>query len=361
MVSLKPILTAPASFESKYSARTARSLASTDGAEYFDSSTSSPLLLTEGESSQIVQKTKIDYLTFTFKPDFGDEVHQSHLFGLISPCFSNLFADVCIPKYGYEHAIQLFLPLFQGKHAIGRIDYGGEKMRGRARIDLSGTGCSQVRNYEQLHEIMQSLNELTITRVDLAFDAVNGEYDVDDAVQWYREGLFNAGGRMPRHSTPGDWIDDDHPFGRTLEIGRKTNGKMMRIYEKGRQLGDTKSQWVRFELQLSNKDRTIPLDVLVDHDKYFCGAYKCLADMIPVAPEKVKTDQLEKTITIEKLTSHARTSYGKLVNVLRLTMNADDVIAKLSQDGVPNRLERGLVFDYLKSLTLKEKDHVDLH
>ena len=50
----------------------------------------------------------------------------------------------------------------------------------------------------------------------------------------------------------------------------------MRVYEKGKQLGDTSSPWVRWELELHNRDRIIPWDVLLEPGKYLAAAYPCM-------------------------------------------------------------------------------------
>lgn len=42
--------------------------------------------------------------------------------------------------------------------------------------------------------------------------------------------------------------------GRTFYVGRRENGKLLRVYEKGKQLGAENSPWVRIELELHNKD-----------------------------------------------------------------------------------------------------------
>ena len=55
------------------------------------------------------------------------------------------------------------------------------------------------------------------------------------------------------------------------------NGKMLRIYEKGKQLGDSESPWVRVEAELRNKSRVIPWDALTRPGSYLAGAYPCLA------------------------------------------------------------------------------------
>ncbi len=47
-------------------------------------------------------------------------------------------------------------------------------------------------------------------------------------------------------------------MGRTLYIGKRENGKMLRIYEKGKHLGNPVSSWVSVELELKGKNRIIP-------------------------------------------------------------------------------------------------------
>ncbi|MDH0373760.1 replication initiation factor domain-containing protein, partial [Comamonas aquatica] len=204
------------------------------------------------------------------------------------------------------------------RHQVGLIDWGGERMRGRARLDLSGSACSRITNWQGMQDFLYSAWDCTITRVDLAVDCLQGEFTVDDARDWLHQGLFTARegagqGRPPRHSTPGDWLALDAngnpaPFyGRTLEIGRRENGKMLRAYEKGLQLlpgsGD---KWTRFEVELRRKDRDIPLDVLTRCDEYFVGAYECLQQLLPVAGERIKTHQKEGELTVERMVSHCR-------------------------------------------------------
>ena len=52
----------------------------------------------------------------------------------------------------------------------------------------------------------------------------------------------------------GDWkyLDRDK-LGRTLQIGCRTSDKMLRAYEKGKQLGDKNSDWLRIEVELKGK------------------------------------------------------------------------------------------------------------
>lgn len=302
-----------------------------------------PPALTGGETSQDAQmlppgSAKVDWLTCTFGVE-PDAALGRELWEVVSGWLGgSVVAEDCPGLLGYEFGTRFYLVAHGTPVLVGRCDWGGDRHQGRARLDVSGSGCSKVRNWHAVHEFVQSLPEVRITRVDLAVDCLMGEFTVEDARDWYLGGEFHAGGRRPRHSLVGDWLDPQ--YGRTLEIGRRTNGKMLRAYEKGRQLGDTVSPWTRFEVELRNIDREIPLDVLVRPDTYFTGAYACLERLLDVAGERIKTQQAEGEIALGHLTTHARSSYGQLVNVLRVKLSAEQVLDVICRDGLPRRLEK---------------------
>ena len=302
------------------------------GAECF------PPALTGGESPR---GAKVDWLTVTWLPD-PDEHVPATIHDLLKGWLDTGVQGVdCPGMFGYRSGVRFFVKLDDGKeHHVARVDFGGNVHDGRARLDLSGSAASRVRSWSNVQAWVGSQFDSRITRVDLAVDCLQGEFTVDDAADWYKSGLFNAGGRMPRHSCPGDWLSEQPKHGRTLEVGRRENGKMMRAYEKGRQLGDPDSKWTRFEVEIRNIDRDIPLDILTRCDEYFVGAYKCLQTIIQAAAERIATHQAEGSISLEKLTESARVSYGTLIHVLRASLTADEVLSSLSRPGVPKRLEK---------------------
>jgi phage replication initiation protein len=102
-----------------------------------------------------------------------------------------------------------------------------------------------------------------------------GYPSVDDAVQFYLTDQFTAGGNKPSCSQQGNWIEADGS-GRTFYVGKRKNGKLLRVYEKGKQLGDNTSPWVRWELELHNRDRIIPWDVILEPGKYLAASYACM-------------------------------------------------------------------------------------
>lgn len=310
--------------------------------------TSSGGLEGQGAGDQ-ARHAKVDWLTATWKPE-PDEHVPATVLGLLRGLGLPAEADQSSGHFGFQHGARLFIRLDDGsRHQIALLDWGGDRMKGRARLDLSGSACSLVRDWQLMQDWLASQWETTITRVDLAVDCLQGEFTVDHAVGWLKEGRFvhRQGGRPPRHSTPGDWLSDQPTYGRTLEIGRRENGKMLRAYEKGLQLrpgsGD---RWTRFEVEIRRRDRDIPLDVLTRPDHYFAGAYECLQDLIHAAPERIATHQKEGELTADELVQHCATGYGKLIGTLRLHLTADELLDAISRPGIPARLEKASLGGY---------------
>jgi hypothetical protein len=83
--------------------------------------------------------------------------------------------------------------------------------------------------------------------VDIAADDHDAAcVDLPGAIQAWRDGLFTLSGRPPK----GRLIDDfEGGSGRTFYVGTREGGKLCRVYEKGKQLGDPQSKW-RAEVEL---------------------------------------------------------------------------------------------------------------
>lgn len=298
-------------------------------------SEASPPPLTGGESP----KVKVDWCTATFLPSLREPVDMACLNAFRNVTGKPVEAVSCNGMFGYDYGIKYFITLEDGKeHHLGRLDYGGAYHEQRARLDISGSGCSLVNSWYSVQNFIMSHMNPVLTRVDLAADFQNGEFSVEDCVNWYQSGLFNAGGRNPRHNMVGDWLNP--VYGRTFEVGRRENGKMLRCYEKGRQLGDPASKWTRFEVELRNIDRTIPFNILTECDDFFAGSYKCLQNLIEAVAQRIETDQKAAKISIEKLMECVKASYGRLFNVLGLFMNPEQIFNEISRSGVPARLEK---------------------
>lgn len=226
---------------------------------------------------------------------------------------------------------------------IGVLAWGGASQNGRLMLSLSGVGTALIEEWELMHEWIASCGA-HITRIDLAVDFLEGEYTIEQALLDYQNGSFKAaaGGGNPSAKFIHDLGSNE---GKTLYIGKRENGKMVRLYEKGKQLGDKLSQWLRAEAELHNKDRIIPLDVLLNPTEYWCGVNPVFQGLIHAAAAQIKTVKKVLETTLSSLSHYASVGYGKLINSLMMLTNDnhEEVINFLIQDGVPRRLRQPLV------------------
>jgi len=169
--------------------------------------------------------------------------------------------------------------------------YGGQ--RGTALVSLPGSACALIGDWAACYHQFNEILAPRITRWDGAVDMFDGEPSVDDAVDWYKAGLFKAGSNKPSCRQNGNWIDPDGTE-RTFNVGKRENGKTLRIYEKGKQLGEPSSSWVRWELELHNRDRFIPWDVTLEPGKYLAAAYPGMG-WVNVVQERIRTTQKSAT------------------------------------------------------------------
>jgi phage replication initiation protein len=218
----------------------------------------------------------------------------------------------------------------------GMLAFGGQ--RGTALVSLPGSACALIIDWQACYHLFCEILKGRITRWDGAVDLFDGAPSVDDAVNFYKTGQFNAGGNKPSCSQHGNWIDTDGS-GRTFYVGKRKNGKLLRVYEKGKQLGDASSPWVRWELELHNRDRIIPWDVLLEPGKYLAASYACMG-WVSEIQERIKTTRKTATISYEHLTHYARQAYGPLITVmLEVEGSPEKVISLLKRAGTPARLD----------------------
>jgi phage replication initiation protein len=219
--------------------------------------------------------------------------------------------------------------------------YGGQ--RGTALISLPGEACSIIRDWPALLSFLSSLPSSRITRWDGAVDDFTGFHSVDYAVACYWRGDFNAGGKAPSCNQNGNWIQPDGS-GRTFYVGKRKNGKMLRVYEKGMQLGQRWHPWVRWEVELHNVDRVIPWEVLLEPARYVVGSYPKALHWVQEEMCRIRTIQNQTQLSYEHLVEYASRAYGPLLNVMRdVEGTSDAVLERLYRIGTPRRLQHPLV------------------
>ncbi|WP_250501869.1 replication initiation factor domain-containing protein [Caballeronia sp. AZ7_KS35] len=228
---------------------------------------------------------------------------------------------------------------------FGLVCFGGQSQRGTMLIVLHGNGCLAAKEgwERRLHDFLTSKAiRPVLTRVDLAHDCFHGDYvNVDIADQWFEEEGFTCAYRAPSHEYRGNWKRPDGK-GRSLYIGKRKNGKLCRIYEKGREQGDEDSEWTRIEVEFRNTGRIIPLDVLLEPSTYFVGAYPCLQCLsVKQTPSRIACKTKSAEINVSACLQNIKRTYGKHLKVLRGVLGDEELLAKIESDSDewPTRLK----------------------
>jgi phage replication initiation protein len=223
---------------------------------------------------------------------------------------------------------------------------GGQRETGL--LMLPGMACHTVPDWPALIKLLRDCYGARITRWDGAVDDYVGLHSVDWAVEQYMSGAFTNGGNKPSCNQIGNWIEPDGT-GRTFYVGKRKNGKLIRIYEKGMQSGEPFHPWVRWELELHNVDRVVPWDVLLNPGKYVVGGYPKVMTWVQNEMSRIKTIKTETNLSYEHLIACASTAYGRLINVmLEVEDSPEKVIERLRKEGQPRRLHVPAVPDGVK-------------
>jgi phage replication initiation protein len=294
---------------------------------------SSPRVVTRGETTVAADVTDaiafVDWLGFTVEIPAGQ--------GL--PWLENAVVSVfCVPRigwadasrgwYGYKNRLNL--------GCYGLLAFGGAAQRGTYHVELNAHACRLIRDWKAVRVWGQTYLG-RISRVDLAHDDLSGHaVSVSRARAWLSEGLFTVGGRPPRAEL---WDDLDSGRGKTLYVGSRAAGKLLRVYEKGKQLGEPRSNWVRVEVELRNKGRTVSWDTVTEPAEYLAGAYPVLGYLSAVQ-NRLRTTQRAGQITYEAMVRTLRTQGGKALGVMCQVHEGDaaGVLAEVVREGVPKRL-----------------------
>jgi len=298
------------------------------------SAVDAPRLVTRGETpschaEQPGASALVDWLAFTVKPPA--ECGLRWLLEAVGVVFR-------VPRgnwtgrdrgwFGYTHRIQL--------GDFGLLGYGGESQNGTMHVELNAQACRRIEDWQAVR-VWGEVYGAVITRVDCAHDDFAGQViDIPRAIEWYRQGAFTASGRPPKAH-----LEDDlgSGAGRTLGVGRRGSGKYLRVYEKGKKLGDAASPWVRAEVELHNKSRVIPWDVVLRPDEYLAGAYPALR-ILSAAQCRVVTTRRTAEISYDGMVENTRMQGGKAVNVMWRVLGGDctAVVSELRREGTPKRL-----------------------
>jgi DNA relaxase NicK len=213
-----------------------------------------------------------------------------------------------------ERGMNFYSSAYELGNAWGNICIGGKSQKETICIIINGQGLMAAKRgwAERLKAFGESVQGC-ITRVDLAHDYFYGEYTVDKANADDDAGLFSLGARQPKVQQLGNWKRVDGS-GRTLQIGARESGKLLRVYEKGKQLGGNYSDmfpdWTRVELELHSRDRVIPWDILIQVGRYLAGSYNALA-FIDANQSRITTKKNTLKVTVDKAKAVIKNQFGR--------------------------------------------------
>ena len=235
-----------------------------------------------------------------------------------------------------------------GDH-VGLIEFGGvntirEDGARTARFELTGAGCriyetSSGSDHAQRWSLLASLLgcfDARITRIDIAADDFTGQYPVSWAVEQYNAGQFDKRGQRPKARL----IDDmGNRTGCTFYVGSRKSEQQLRVYEKGKQLGDADSPWVRYEVEFHNSNRReLPLEMLIDPAPYVVGAYPVL-DFVSDIGQRLRIAAAEVLATCKRAVINFRRQYGPMVNAMLHAAGGDEAtLARLIQGTARSKL-----------------------
>lgn len=122
-------------------------------------------------------------------------------------------------------------------------------------IDLSGQGMRFFESYSKLSvpellEVVNFSDDLSVTRIDLAYDIKSEEYPIEKFVKYYENGDFVS----RAHYTSIIKSDNNGVKGTSIYFGKQGSDTRINIYDKRSERGlsadDLPSGWIRIETRL---------------------------------------------------------------------------------------------------------------
>jgi len=238
----------------------------------------------------------------------------------------------------------------------GIVCMGGNKDTVCVELTATGLGAAADGWEHRLYQFanLPQVDSFRFTRVDVARDFFNGEYTIEKVLEAYREGGFTLSITKPQLRREGlDW-DNDTQKGRTLYIGSRQSSRLVRAYEKGKQLGDENSPWLRVELELRSRDLRIPLDILL-HAGDYLATYPAFRDnplLCTEQPRQVEVKQRVIQTSVEHAVKYLRMQGSRAVNMLLgHGKSAEEIISIFDPHaGVPKRTHPGRFFCQLLNI-----------
>lgn len=219
---------------------------------------------------------------------------------------------------------------------LGQLEFGGPHTMRQdgtptARVELTGQGCrayegdaesAHAERWAFLRAKLASVGG-RLSRVDTAFDDLDGVHNIAHALRLWQSGQLNNRGQQPNVQQVSDLKGRK---GDTIYIGSRTSEKLMRVYEKGKELGDEVSPWVRWEIQFKASTRKeLSLDMLTNPAEFMRGAYAALHFVSELA-RRLDVTKEQAAATVKSALRHLRRQYGATLNFLSHALPDSDAV-----------------------------------
>ena len=202
---------------------------------------------------------------------------------------------------------------------------------------ITGSDCEKITNWNDIHSLINSLNDAEIKRIDIAVDVTKSN-SLKLIIKAHSAGQFTVRGKTPTILPIGNFTKDDGRA-RTVLIGKRTNGKMLRAYEIGRKNNTETRLEVRLELELKGKSGNIPLEVIKDPLPYFSGGYPYLAQFGNGEVKNKGSRIKSQDSSYSGLIDYCRSSYGKLISLMGdVEASPESVIKLITRHGYPDSI-----------------------
>lgn len=178
--------------------------------------------------------------------------------------------------HGYQNSFRLLDST--GRIELGFIGIGGNQ--NTVYFQISGTGCNHLFDHISsfsLHFWLAKVLQIShLTRIDLAYDCFDGNFDCDYAINAYHDNAFQGfkGGPLPRIS-PCPEYQGSELVGYIVKVGSRKSNTYWRIYDKAAEQGLKGQVWYRSEVELKNFN----VDALINPAKSFAGLNRFAASM----------------------------------------------------------------------------------
>jgi hypothetical protein len=201
-------------------------------------------------------------------------------------------------------------------HLLARVEWDGYgHAAGSCCVNLTGQGCRLMSHkaWDRLSCYLSRRERWRVNRLDLAWNDYEGKIvsDPDSAIAAWDGGKFRHGkGRPPEMEPVGDWFH--RIASRTINVGKRKSGKVLRCYTKGLQIGGSPG-WMRVEVEWRSKRGKIEAFRLSPScwAATFSGAY-------PWCAELLEASALMRDVQPLPIRSKARIPRGEIDPLVRL-------------------------------------------